>query len=204
MQYYRCKCGKREAWSSMGVTQCQGCPECGTNLTQHPDDHKDPLPHDYSSHIEQMGPAGPIQVPVCRYCHKTQWEIEGQKGEGDLDGVDFIRQERARQIEEEGWDSEHDDEHEDGELALAGACYAIPADHRKREVGYEWAFMVADLVCALWPWWEHPVRGRPFKNWWKPSPTDRIRELTKAGALIAAEIDRLKRAEAKEEAPSHG
>jgi hypothetical protein len=31
--------------------------------------------------------------------------------------------------------------------------------------------------------------------WWKPTPSDRIRELTKAGALIAAEIDRLKRAE---------
>jgi hypothetical protein len=29
---------------------------------------------------------------------------------------------------------------------------------------------------------------------WKPSPDDRFRELVKAGALIAAEIDRLLRA----------
>ena len=29
------------------------------------------------------------------------------------------------------------------------------------------------------------------EKWWKPSPGDRIRELEKAGALIAAEIDRL-------------
>lgn len=39
---------------------------------------------------------------------------------------------------------------------------------------------------AGWPW--HP-------KWWKPTPDDRIRELAKAGALIAAEIDRLQRME---------
>lgn len=34
----------------------------------------------------------------------------------------------------------------------------------------------------------------PFsQEWWKPTPDDRIRELAKAGALIAAEIDRLQR-----------
>ena len=34
----------------------------------------------------------------------------------------------------------------------------------------------------MWPW---------EANWWKPTPEDRIKELAKAGALIAAEIDRL-------------
>lgn len=35
-------------------------------------------------------------------------------------------------------------------------------------------------------------RQRPWDNeWWKPSPDDRKRELVKAGALIAAAIDRL-------------
>ena len=33
------------------------------------------------------------------------------------------------------------------------------------------------------------------QKWWKPTPNDRVRELTKAGALIAAEIDRLTRPE---------
>lgn len=34
----------------------------------------------------------------------------------------------------------------------------------------------------------------PFSSvWWKPSPENRIKELAKAGALIAAEIDRLQR-----------
>ena len=35
---------------------------------------------------------------------------------------------------------------------------------------------------GIWPW---------NLIWWKPTPNDRIRELVKAGALIAAEIDRL-------------
>lgn len=35
---------------------------------------------------------------------------------------------------------------------------------------------------AEWPWDE---------MLWKPTPDDRIRELAKAGALIATEIDRL-------------
>jgi hypothetical protein len=38
--------------------------------------------------------------------------------------------------------------------------------------------------CFDWPW---------SKKWWKPS-SDPIRNLVKAGALIAAEIDRLQRA----------
>lgn len=33
-----------------------------------------------------------------------------------------------------------------------------------------------------WPW---------AKEFWKPDSTDRVKELAKAGALIAAEIDRI-------------
>jgi hypothetical protein len=42
-------------------------------------------------------------------------------------------------------------------------------------------------VPKFWPW-------KPW--WWKPS-TNRIDELVKAGALIAAEIDRLQRIRTK-------
>jgi hypothetical protein len=38
-------------------------------------------------------------------------------------------------------------------------------------------------MYIFWPW---------DQDWWKPSP-DPIRNLVKAGALIAAEIDRLQR-----------
>ncbi len=89
------------------------------------------------------------------------------------DGVAAIAAERRRQVEAEGWTPEHDDQHTRGELARAAACYALAYDlGSEREL--------------LWPWAE---------DWWKPA--DRIRDLEKAGALIAAEIDRLKRAAAR-------
>ena len=57
-------------------------------------------------------------------------------------------------------------------MANAASCYAmIPA------------LRPASFPPAHWPWLDG----------WKPTPDDRIRELAKAGALIAAEIDRLQR-----------
>ena len=85
-------------------------------------------------------------------------------------GVEMIFAERKRQVVNEGWVSKHDSEHASDELAKAAVCYAMPARHRSR-----W-------LLSFWPW---AVR------YWKPTPDDRIRELVKAGALIAAEIDRL-------------
>jgi hypothetical protein len=84
-------------------------------------------------------------------------------------GVEMIAAERQRQLEAEGWSPEHDAEHVRGELARAAAVYAIPPDRRDPSI---WSY--------LWPGWEY-----------KPNADDRIRELVKAGALIAAEIDRL-------------
>lgn len=97
-------------------------------------------------------------------------------------GIELIAAERRRQIEQEKWDSEHDDDHWKGELAQAGACYALG----KKEVGRKFYHedVRAEISFDLWPWED---------NWWKPSPKNRIKELVKAGALIAAEIDRLQR-----------
>ncbi len=95
-------------------------------------------------------------------------------------GLELIRAERFRVIVEEGWDAEHDDGHVGGELALAASCYARPPYNRP--------LLGADLPLG-WPW---------TAVWWKPTPEDRVRELVKAGALIAAEIDRLLRKEAKD------
>jgi hypothetical protein len=95
---------------------------------------------------------------------------------GVSEGVALIAAERRRQIEAEGWTPEHDDEHNDGAMALAAATYALPVKHRG-DPDYP----------RFWPW---------EISWWKPG--DRIRELTKAGALIAAEIERLHRAALQE------
>lgn len=85
-------------------------------------------------------------------------------------GINLIEAERERQIYREGWTEEHDDKHVNNELALAAACYAVPDVFSQ---GY-------------WPW---------DLSWYKS--TTRIKDLVKAGALIAAEIDRLQRIEIK-------
>lgn len=87
-------------------------------------------------------------------------------------GIDLIKAERERQMSVEGWTEKHDDEHVNNELALAAACYAVPDVFSQ---GY-WP-----------PTWD--------LSWYKS--TTRIRDLVKAGALIAAEIDRLQRIEIK-------
>lgn len=95
-------------------------------------------------------------------------------------GIDLIRKERDRQINEEGWDINSDiKKHGDSELAIAGACYALPI--RFRYV-LRTTSSFKDETPDFWQW---------AGKWWKPTPEDRVKELTKAGALIAAEIDRL-------------
>jgi hypothetical protein len=98
-----------------------------------------------------------------------------------MTGAELIAQERRRQIEEEDYTPEHDDAHEEGEIALAAACYALPAEYRDPSA----LNGAPDDDPAFWPW----IYG------WSPTPGDRIRELVKAGALICAEIDRLQRME---------
>ncbi len=88
--------------------------------------------------------------------------------------------ERVRQIQEEGWTTEHDDLANDSQLARAAACYAIPPEDRESEV-------LPD--AELWPW---------ALKWWKPSIYDREKELIKSGALIMAEIQRIWRLKRKE------
>lgn len=93
----------------------------------------------------------------------------------------YLLEERVRQRRDEGWTPEHDDEHTDGELATAAYCYAVHASFTDvdREV-----LSGEGFTPPSWPW--EPAS-------WKPS--DRKRELVKAGALILAEIERLERAE---------
>ncbi|HGL6979411.1 ead/Ea22-like family protein [Klebsiella pneumoniae] len=81
--------------------------------------------------------------------------------------------ERKRQVAAEGWTPGHDDEYEHGELADAAGCYAL---------SYE-LFDCAGEPPRPWPWPD---------EWWLP--TNRRRDLVKAGALILAEIERLDRA----------
>ena len=103
-------------------------------------------------------------------------------------GIERIAAERARQLDVEGWTAKHDDAHLDGELAWAAVCYAAP---EKVFVHNVYARSSGDAHAFADPW--------PFDEEWDkreltPTPEERIRQLEKAGALIAAEIDRLLRA----------
>lgn len=97
-----------------------------------------------------------------------------------MDGIQLIAEERKRQIEQEGWTTQHDDAHTDHELSTAAACYAV------YDTGPDVVLMgdVHDEHPAMepaWPW--------SFK-WDKRRKHGRLRRLQIAGALIAAEIDR--------------
>jgi hypothetical protein len=92
-----------------------------------------------------------------------------------MNGAELIADERKRQVEEEGYSQEHDDMYSFGQLAYASACYALHS------------VMPSQLQpMLLWPW---------LSESWKPKSP--IRDLIRAGALIAAEIDRLQREEEK-------
>lgn len=92
-----------------------------------------------------------------------------------MSGIELIARERERQMLVEGWTPEHDDQHTQCELSQAAIGYAAYVGYVATE-GEE-----PDGPPCDWPWEDSA---------WKPS-SDPIRNLVKAGALIAAEIDRL-------------
>lgn len=112
-------------------------------------------------------------------------------------GLELIIEERERQITKEGWTAEHDDEHTDGELAKAAICYATPEPIYQKIINYPNEVRFVDV----WPdWWDSEWDKRKVNEMTdvlipnsKLPKNQRIRNLVKAGALIAAEIDRLQR-----------
>ena len=104
----------------------------------------------------------------------------------DGSGLDLIIKERERQISEEGKTPEHDANHTDGELAEAAACYAIAGskDVTVMRVGVEISESSRPAIVDAWPRGWNILTDKRKKH-------DRLRRLTIAGALIAAEIDRI-------------
>ena len=90
-----------------------------------------------------------------------------------MNGVELIAAERRRQVEKEGWSANHDNAaHGDGQLAGAAAELIIDG------LGY-WDDDPLDMCGSIAKF------GREGS---KPDP---VRCLVIAGALIAAEIDRI-------------
>lgn len=91
-----------------------------------------------------------------------------------LSGAEIITRMRNRDLAE--FSAGHDDERGAYTLTIAAITYALSAADRVTEDG----------VPMMWPWGPDD---------WHPCRDDRIKELAKAGSLIAAAIDVLQRDE---------
>lgn len=92
-------------------------------------------------------------------------------------GIELIAEERIRQVSELGWTPEHDDTHKDGALAFNAAILAV------EHLGVE----IEPVDGVDIAWFELEVKKKKTTIEW----------LTIAGALLAAEIDRIQRAHDK-------
>ena len=100
-----------------------------------------------------------------------------------MSGTQRIVNERVRQTQVEKFTDAADDHYVDNELLRAAKCYLDYA---------QWQYLCPRRAAdefprnrlLAWPW---------DTSWWKP--VNSIRALEKAGALIAAEIDRLERSQ---------
>lgn len=192
-------CGRRDASSPIGAGW-ELCSPCGRLWT--PD----------------TGPVRPLELLALARALTTQPELAARlRRAGDAlmtrevatEGVTRIALERARQIAAEGRSPEADLAYGDDVLAAAGACYALPHTDARRQA----CRLESDGTPIGWPF---PADA------WKPGAVyqravvigdehplhmpraDRLRELEKAGALIAAEIDRLLAMQAQESTTTEG
>lgn len=90
-----------------------------------------------------------------------------------MTGTQLIAQERSTHPAR-GWSKEHDRDHQD-QLVDAALCYLAVAKHQ-----VDGTYVPEDHPRVEWPWSD---------RYWAPS--DPIRNLVKAGSLIAAAIDAL-------------
>ncbi|OVZ31866.1 hypothetical protein CDO36_26040 [Pseudomonas aeruginosa] len=148
---------------------------------------------DAKSHL----PTIKIVLPACEVDDSAAWELRNSvaariekliaaaPGNSVPQAWLDVQAERRRQVEVEGWTPEHDDEHDNGEMARAAACYALAGSSAPSDG------TAALLVSLAWPWDE---------QWWKPSTARR--DMVKACALGLAEIERLDRVAASQGGPS--
>lgn len=99
--------------------------------------------------------------------------------------LELVAKERTRQIFDKGYTSEHDDEHTNGEIANAAACYAATVPIFKVMVN-------TDIfpMKAVYPW---------QRTFFSKEDHSRKQQLIIAAAFINAEYDRIVRLEEKGE-----
>lgn len=114
-----------------------------------------------------------------------------------MTGIEMMAAERRRQVEVEKFTPEHDAGHINGELAWAACAFAAPGPIFKIITNIGSRITFSDPFPEWWTSkWDRRAEFRIDAHGLSPLE-QRIDLLAKAGALLAAEIDRLKAAEAK-------
>lgn len=174
-------------WPAPGVDVCSSCANKLNSISDEPQQEPAQIERaarDFAeayatSHAETV-----IEKAVKLYNHVV---LATQQADGfHSTALADVIAERRRQVQEEGWTAEHDDQHEKCELAKAAVAYAYFATRGDdvREHYNDGALDVRNMVVwkRVWPW---------SQDWWKPK-TQRF-DLIRAAALILAEIERIDR-----------
>lgn len=102
-------------------------------------------------------------------------------------GIELIAEERQEQIEKHGKTSDHDDKYSKEELANAAVvCLDDELYWKEEDIHGPESGCITFHVCRM-----------DEKEWKLPLGKGRIHQLKVAGALIAAEIDRIQRIKKK-------
>ena len=112
-------------------------------------------------------------------------------------GIELITIERMEQIGKHGWTLGHDKKHDDGSLIRAAiSCAADTVVYEKDRYANAIQFTVVKENK-----WQLPLKynGNVLLNNCEASEEERIHQLKVAGALIAAEIDRIQAIEQRQE-----
>lgn len=140
--------------------------------------------------LQQIAPDGGSTTIIAGAFVACSWNclavLAALKAGSQGDAAVRIVAERERQQTQEGFSPERDAGMPEGDFARAAICYAgqhAPLDdafvETDQDIGTAWRGSSLSDEPALWPWGH---------EWWKPKNHDR--DLVRAGALIAAELDR--------------
>jgi len=117
--------------------------------------------------------------------HQQLERLEQLGGQEELEAIELVLAERIRQVDGEGWTPAHDDqERREGQLAAAGASYAL-AVHQKALVHARTGSLDVKPSAPHPRWPFSPLA-------WKPAGMRRM--AVKGAALVLAELARQVRA----------
>jgi hypothetical protein len=137
----------------------------------------------YANHPEHG--ANPCNDKPLRTEIAAKWEV-WQAAKAVPEGFAFkdVMDERQRQINQEFYSTENDDEYKQNELSRAAVCYAENVVRRGWVFNSHFGSNVYQEEEApdLWPW---------DIDFWKPK--NPRRDLVRAAALLIAEIERIDR-----------